>query len=461
MPDFPNIVICQCDQLRAFNVGCYGDPVVRTPAIDRLAAAGVRFETAVTNNPVCTPARSSLLTGQYSRTCTGMLGNVHQNPPNPSRVRLLAPTLPELLRDQGYRTGLIGKWHVDPQPQLVGFDTALYPKVAHQYYGQTVFDEHAQPRIVEGFLEGFFGDRVRQFLMEPSPQPFFLHYNISPPHQPIGPGHLPPAYTQMYSREDVELRSNALLDGRLSDDPFWFNTYTSADYFWRHLRKEPQDPADIVPDEFDLVDLARLYYGAITCVDDLVGRLMDCLHKLGLENTIVVFLSDHGDNLGSHGLFNKNSLIEESIRIPLIFHDPRGCRAVTDTQHVASIVDVMPTVLELAGLTVPDHVQGRSLSPIIRGESAAAGPDRAFIETGKMVGVRTSRHLYGQQYDEQNHSIAQGDVWFYDLADDPLQQNNLAGREEHLQVERLLRESLHEWDRDAAWLDAPEHVQEF
>jgi arylsulfatase A-like enzyme len=98
MSSAPNIVICQCDQLRACSIGCYGDDDARTPHIDRLAGSGLRFETAITNNPVCTPARSCLLSGQYSRTCTGMLGNVHQDPPNPERVRLLAPTLAEVLR---------------------------------------------------------------------------------------------------------------------------------------------------------------------------------------------------------------------------------------------------------------------------------------------------------------------------------------------------------------------------
>ncbi|MCK5805124.1 MAG: sulfatase-like hydrolase/transferase [Lentisphaeria bacterium] len=462
MTDVPNIIICQCDQLRAFNVGAYGDSVVRTPNIDRLAAAGTRFETAITSNPVCTPARSCLLTGQYSRTCAGMLGNVHQDPPNQKRVRLLSPTLPELLRDGGYRTGLVGKWHLDPQPQLLGFDSALYPKVAHRYYGQTVFDECTKPKIVEGFLEDFLADHVHHFLTDASQKPFFLHYNISPPHQPIGVGHLPPAYTQMYSRDDVELRANTLLDGVPSKDPFWFNIYTSADYYWRHLRKETQDPADIVPDDFDLVDLTRLYYGAITCVDDLIGRMMDCLDELGLaQNTIIVFLSDHGDNLGSHGYFNKNSLIEESIRIPLIIHDPRGCRPVIDTDHVVSIIDVMPTLLELAGLTVPAYVQGRSLAPLVRGGTMALEANMAFIETGPMIGVRTPSHLYGMKYNAQRHCPVEDDFLFYDLVRDPLEQNNLAGRRVQAGVERTLRKMLLEWDRHTPWLKAPEHVPNF
>ena len=137
----PNIVLCMCDQMRAFEVGCYGHPVVRTPNIDRLASRGTRFDLAVTNNPVCTPARASLLTGQYSRTCCGMLNNTHVNPPNPKRERMLEPTVAEVCRENGYRTALIGKWHMDPQPQLVGFDHAVYPRYEHKYYEQTYYNE--------------------------------------------------------------------------------------------------------------------------------------------------------------------------------------------------------------------------------------------------------------------------------------------------------------------------------
>jgi arylsulfatase A-like enzyme len=462
MPDYPNIVICQCDQLRAFNVGCYGDQVVHTPNIDHLASVGVRFETAVTNNPVCTPARSSLLSGQYSRTCTGMLGNVHQDPPNSERVRLLSPTLPEILRDNGYQTALIGKWHIDPQPQLMGFDKALYPKVAHRYYGQTVFDEFAHNRVVDEFLEDFFAEQVQHFLRKASGQPFFLFYSISLPHQPIGPGHLPSRYTVMYDREAIKLRVNALSDGQPSWDPFWFSVYTSADYYWRYLRKEPQNPVDIVPEVFDLADLTRLYYGAVTCVDDLLGRLLENLTENKLdENTIIVFLSDHGDNLGSHGLFNKNSLIEESIRIPLIVFDPLHRQVATDTEHIASIIDIVPTILQLAGLAVPDYVQGQSLLPLFSGNSMGSMFDKAFIETGPMIGVRTPHYLYGLPYDAALHRISEGETWFFDLADDPYELNNLAARNAQSDIKLSLHNMLLEWNQNTTWSVAPEHIPHY
>src|SRR5688572_23695665 len=116
---YPNVILCVCDQLRAFEVGCYGNGVVRTPHIDRLASRGIRFDTACSNNPVCTPSRSILLTGQYSRTCNGMTGNVGD--PSRPRRHLAGTTIAEAYRAAGYETASIGKWHVQPVPGDVGF----------------------------------------------------------------------------------------------------------------------------------------------------------------------------------------------------------------------------------------------------------------------------------------------------------------------------------------------------
>lgn len=442
----PNIVLVTCDQLRSFDVGCYGSTQVRTPNIDRLAGSGIRFETAVTSNPVCTPARSCWLTGQYSRTCTGMLGNVHENPPNPRRDRLRDPTLPELLREHGYRTALVGKWHVDPQPQLVGFDTALYPRVEHRNYGQTVFDQNASSRVVDGFLEDDFAEAVDAFLAKHREGPFFLNYNISPPHPPIGPGQLPERYTTLYAPEAISLRPNTVVEGTPPHDPvFWCKVYRSADFFWDWLAKRPVKPEDdVLPEGFGLRELTALYYGAVTCVDDYVGRLLAALERHGLrDNTIVLFASDHGDNLGSHGLFNKNALIEESIRIPLVISGPVAAPSVRP--GVASLVDVAPTLLDAAGITPPDHMQGRSLL-------RDGGSDAAFIETGPAIGIRTPSHLYGLNYDEARRSVVDEGHVLYDLERDPYELENLAGMPAHAETEALLRERLLAWDRDTLWM---------
>ena len=136
----PNVVLCQCDQMRAFAVGCYGNSFVNTPYIDRLASQGVRFDLAVTNNPVCTPARACLLSGQYSRTCAGTSDNVFIDPPKPQRTRLRDTTVAEAFQQAGYNTALIGKWHTWGHPNLVGFEESVFPCTPHRHYGQRYFE---------------------------------------------------------------------------------------------------------------------------------------------------------------------------------------------------------------------------------------------------------------------------------------------------------------------------------
>ena len=460
-PNQPNIVLCMCDQLRAFEVGCYGNEHVRTPNMDRLARSGARFDLAITPDPVCTPARSSTLTGQYARTCAGMLNNVHRNPANPERERLLDPTLPEVLRENGYHTELIGKWHIGPRPCLIGFDRAVYPKVAHRYYDQTYFTDEGDSFVVEEFGPEWEMQRVREFLAgrRDAEEPFFLFHNISLPHQPIGRGHMPDRYVEMYDPDEVPLRPNTMQDGEPSHDRFWFNVYTSADFFWRHVKDEEQAPEDIVAEDFDLRDLTALYYGATTCVDDLLGELMGALDENGLaEDTIVVFVSDHGDNLGSHGLFNKNSLIEEAIRVPLIVRDPRWDPAENETDLV-NLIDIAPTLLDLAGAGEPEHMQGQSMRPLMEGKTEVPERDATFIETGPMIAIRTRSHLYGVHYDEEEREVVAGEEWFYDLRTDPYELNNLAGTGEQEDTRKQLRRRLLEWDASTPWLDAPKAVR--
>lgn len=447
--DKPNVVVCLCDQLRAFEVGCYGNPVIRTPHMDRLAREGVRFDLAVTNNPVCVPARSNILSGQHSRTCTGNLGNCADDPPCMERVRLTDPTLPELFRTQGYKTALIGKWHVHPHPQIVGFDHALYPLIAHRHYGQTYFENQDDGFIVEEFGPDFEAARVRDYIRENRDNPFFLYYTISQPHAPIGPGNAPDKYVSMYDRDEVPLRQNVWQDGALPYDERWFQIYTIWDYFWRNHSLK----TDKLPDGFDIRTLTAYYYGMVSCVDDMVGGLMDSLQEWGVaDNTIVVFVSDHGDILGSHHVFNKGCLLEEALRIPLIFWCPKKLRPSVNTRQVAQLIDVMPTLLDVCGMSVPDHVQGRSLAPILSGERDALDEDFAFIETGgRAIGIRTPSHLYGMQLAEDERTVTDDRLCFYDLAKDPYQENNLAAGDDQSEVAEGLRRKLTEWNERTPW----------
>lgn len=448
--DQPNVVVCLCDQLRSFDVGCYGNPVIRTPNIDRLASDGVRFDTAVSNAPVCVPARSCLLTGQYSRTCTGEVNNCADDPPSPRRTRLVDPTLPERFKAVGYDTAAIGKWHVFTHPNLVGFDYALYPLIPHRHYGQTYFEDRAPGFVVDQFAPDFEMARVNEYIRSHRDRPFFLYYNISQPHMPLGPGNAPDRYLTMYDRDEIPMRPNVFRDGRMVSDDRWFKTYTIWDYFWRR-----HDLAtDRLADGFDLRDLAAYYYGMVTCVDDQVGQLMESLSHHGLaDNTIVVFVSDHGEMMGSHHMFNKGCLEEEAVRIPMLLRAPGRVRPSANTKHLATLIDVMPTVLELCGLDVPQTVQGRSLMPILRGERETVGDNVAFIETGGLhIGIRTPTHKYGMALSPDRTAIANGRVCFYDLSADPYEERNLADTGKQSDVADDLRARLMSWHESTPWL---------
>ena len=469
----PNVIVVLVDQLRAFELGCYGNPVIRTPHIDRLAAEGVRFELGVTNNPVCTPARSCLLTGQYGRTCTGEIGNVADDPPCPRRRRLPDPTLAEALRAAGYRTALIGKWHIDPSPLTVGFDYAYYPLTIHRYRGQRFLENDRLGPVVEGFAPEHELARVDRYLAEQGGQPFFLFYNISLPHMPIGPTEMPDRYATLYAPEAVPLRGNVFRQGKLAHDEHWFRIYQTWDYFWRMAGApcwnaapecgypDPKTgalPSDTLPAGFNLRNLYALYYGATTWVDDLVGALMASLGRHGLDrDTLVVFTSDHGDNLGSHHLFNKDCLYEESLRIPYILWHPGTLAAQVNAAQVATLVDLMPTVLDWAGIEIPRTVQGQSLAPVARGEREALDLNAAYIETDAFffgrptVGIRTPTHLYGAHTAGQGGALAEG--WgFYDLRSDALQEHDLLPTREQAAYAAELRAQLRAWHDATPWL---------
>lgn len=446
----PNIVLCICDQLRAFEVGCYGNDVIRTPNIDGLAAEGARFETAVSNYPLCMPARSVLLSGMYNRACTGGVSNVSftggragdfQLPEYPfdGRPHLKSQTLPEALKGLGYETAAIGKWHIHSWPSDIGFDSYLIPRVHHCHTGQ-LYTENGGPEFSPpGFSVDFECDRVGGFLEERqgADKPFFLYYSISPPHNPLRDA--PERYLGMYKPEEIPLRPNVDLTVPLCDQEYWFRVYR-WDYRYYSFHLPYTEP---LPPDYDLRRLIADYYGLTTWVDDAVGRMLQALEAAGLsENTIVVFTSDHGDCLGSHGLVQKGVPTEESIRIPLIIRGP-GIDAQT-VPRVASLVDLMPTLLDMVGSPVPQHLQGRSLVPLVEGPGTPWDDDAAFIECGGGVAIRTQTCVY-HLLQGQDRQLAEASRFFYDLEADPYQLRNLADEAHLYPVAKDLDERLRAW----------------
>ncbi len=458
MTDKPNVIVVMCDQMRAFAAGCYGNEFCRTPNIDRLANEGVRFETAVSNNPVCTPARGTLVSGQYSRTWQGDL----QNPIAPfgglcapecifERVHAKDPTLPEQLKEAGYDTALIGKWHVHPAPGLLGFDYKVYPRANHRHTDQIFVDQLPPGERVEGFSVDYEADKVAGYLADrkDDDNPFFMFYNISPPHMPVGD--MPEKYLNMYSPDDVPLRPNVFVDGEMYHDEEVFLIYLwDYLYYWYHLEEK-----SVLPEGFDLRHLTALYYGATTWVDDTLGKLMAELEANGLaDNTIVVFTSDHGDNLGSHHTWNKGLVMEESIRVPMVFWAPKLWQAGVNETQVAELLDIMPTILDACGADTPATTQGDSLLPILTRERTELDETDAFLETcSGQLGVRTPMHTYGMTLTGDGlRDIEDEDYCFYDMRDDPLQLSNLIDTGEQAELAESLKRRVLEWHKNTPWM---------
>lgn len=453
MSTAPNIIVCLVDQLRAFEVGCYGNPVIHTPNVDRLAAEGLRFDTAVTNFPVCMAARSVFLSGQYNRSCTGGVANFGypSRPgdfnmpeyPFPGRPHLKDPTLAEILRARGYHTQVIGKWHIHSWPHDLGFQDYLIPRVHHCHSGQS-FSHNGGPEFVPpGYSVDFEAEQVDIYLSDRRRQgrPFFLYYNISVPHCPVADA--PKRIQSLYLPEQVPLRPNVDPDVPLLNQDYWFKVYRWDFRFYNLGLPYTLE----LPEGYSLRHLVAEYYGVTTWMDETVGRMLDSLDYNGLaENTIVVFTSDHGDNLGSHGLVQKGGPTAESVRIPLVVRWPAklpaGC--VVEDQ-IASLVDLAPTIISLAGGEHQDHMQGRDLSGLLLNFEADNVEDVAFIETSTGVGIHTPRYLYFLPYRSESHELEMAAQYFFDGMNDPFQLVNLAGTDQQANVSKTLDLLLRQW----------------
>lgn len=427
----PNVLLIFPDQMRAHALGAMGNPDVHTPRLDRLAAQGILFENTLANSPVCSPARAVMLTGKYAHR-NGMVAN-------DLRLRESEVTLAELFADAGYRTGFIGKWHLDggprlpgyvpPGPRRQGFQFWAANECSHRHFDNTYFRDRPEPIRMDRFEPEVWTDLALEFLGDVARrrQPFFLVIAMGPPHDPYG---APESYMRLYDPARLTMRPN-----------------------WRPTPGAP-GPAEIAA-----------YYAAVTAIDDQMGRLLEGLDRLGMaEDTIVWFTSDHGDMLGSHGLRLKRKPYEESIRVPGILRYPARLRAPRRERALISHVDFAPTLLALCGLRTPRAMQGTDLSRIVLGQQRE-GPASAYFQIfGPFApdsvpagwrGVRTHRCMYAR--------FRHGPWLLFDLEKDPFELKNLAEDPGAGDLRREMDALLAAWMRrtgDSWAFDWTERVEE-
>lgn len=409
----PNILIIYPDQWRADALGCAGDPVVRTPHLDRLARAGLRCTHAFVANPVCTPSRGSFMTGRYPHT-TGVTHN--EAPLSVGEV-----CFAESLAAAEYRTGYIGKWHLDgdPRPGFVPSERrhgwyywAAFNR-GHRYYDGVYFRDTPEELPTPGFEPDYQTDLAIDFLTTatPSDQPFCLLLAWGPPHTPLEP---PARHRDTYRPIEMPL------------------------------------PASVPPAVAEQARAERArYYGLITALDDNVGRLLDALDRLGLtDDTIVLFTSDHGDALGEHGRFRKTIPYDEATRVPCIVRWPGHAPADATTDAFWHSVDVAPTLLSLCGVAPVARTQGVDLASVVLG--GGTGPREAVYMEGRVVsppdsaGSQPAHPLAGDwRALRTRDALLATDLdgrptLLFDLRADPLAQQNLAGRPEGRNMEEAL-----------------------
>jgi choline-sulfatase len=442
----PNFLILMADQLTARALAAYGNTVSRTPHIDALAAAGVVFESFYCNSPLCAPSRCSFLSGRQ----VSAIGAYDNAAEFPSQV----PTFAHYLRRGGYHTVLSGKMHFCGADQLHGFEERLTTDIYPADFGWTPdwthFDERpdwyhsmdsvtqAGPCIRTNQID--FDDDViyhaRQKLFDlargADRRPFCLVASMSHPHDPYV---IPQRYWDRYEGVDIDMPRVALPAAAL--DP--------------HSRRLRQVCGlDLQPvTQRQTRDARRAYYGALSYVDDQIGVLRQALDESGFgEDTIVLLLADHGDMLGERGLWYKMSFFEPACRIPLIVHAPRrfAARRVASS---ASLVDILPTLCELAGLRPDGYatpLDGCSLVPHLSGPGEeAAGRDEVIGEylaegaIAPLVMIKRGRYKFV-------HSPVDPDQ-LYDLSDDPDELRNLAAAKPHAgRVREFLAEVHRRWD---------------
>jgi len=413
MPSRPNILFVLVDQLCARWLPVYGHPISRTPHLDRFAAESTVFERAITTSPVCTPYRGCLLSGRYPSQ-TGILRNGQSYPAD-------APSLADQLNAAGYTTRYVGKWHLSGAPQenrwvppnqRAGFQRFIGWESHHidHHAGLIWRDDPHEPIEMPGHETDALTDIALHELTHAAndPNPFFMFLSYQAPHPPCAP---PPEFLELYRDHDLCIEANA--DGAAwYDMPNW-----NADY--------------------DAATFRRLYFGEISHLDAAFGRLLRRLDELNLhENTLVVFTSDHGEMAGAHGLFGKGVMFEESLHVPLIARAPAQATGRT-TSQLAATVDLMPTLLDYAGVDPPQAAEGDSLKGQIEGDAAIH--DRIVISEYQNFCATT------QSWKLATEGRTLKPAALYDIGGDPYELDNRLDDCDCGGIQATLQKALSDW----------------
>jgi arylsulfatase A-like enzyme len=443
----PNIVYIMTDDHATQMMSAYNALRASTPNLDRLGEEGIIFRNSFCTNSLCAPSRATVLTGKYSHT------NGHYS--NRDTFSGSQLTMPKLLQRAGYQTAMIGKWHLRGSP--TGFDyTNVLP--GQGLYVDPVFIEMGVEKKHTGYVTDIITDFAIDWVKNRDPnKPFLLHYHHKAPHAQWVPS---AEHDKLWEDEDIVYPENYHDDesGRAQSVQDATNQLV-PDMIkrWRtwSTSMNKEDPGDLEGKELKdwlYQQYVKDYMRVMVSVDENVGRFMDFLKEEGLdENTLVIYTADNGMFIGDHGRFDKRLMDEESLRIPLVIRYPKFIKPGSETDLFSLNVDYAPTILDFAGVPIPEDMQGRSLRPILEGNEPAdwrktfyyhyyEHPDFQFQDVPPHYGVRTERYKLIHYYPTEK--VAASGWELLDMKVDPLELTNQYGNPQYRYIIKGLESEL-------------------
>lgn len=465
----PNIIFILSDDHAANAISAYNkgiEHIAPTPNIDRLANEGAILTNTFCTNAICGPSRASIITGKYSHI------NKYYKNYQGGHFDGSQWTYPKALQKAGYQTALVGKWHLASVPQ--GFDYFKY-HIAHGeqgVYWDPTYNENGVIVKEKGYATNITTDFALNWIENrEKDKPFCLLLQYKAPHREWSPDK---KYENLWENEDLPL-PNTFYDDYKGREKTAGDTHMTMDFFNRRdMKMTPPDslspkekekwldygnePGEIVSPNENLKGNAlkewkfqkyiKDYLATIKSVDDNIGRVLNYLKENNLEdNTIVIYTSDQGFFLGEHGWFDKRFMYEESLRMPFLIRYPKMIKPKTVVKDIVSNIDMAPTILEMAGISIPKEVQGRSFYQNLKGKTPKDWRQSMYYHYYEYpfwhhvqphYGIRTNRY-------KLIHFYYDVDIWeFYDLKKDPSELNNLISSKKQASLIEKLKKELHD-----------------
>jgi len=452
----PNIVFIMSDDHASHAMSCYGSRINQTPNLDRIANGGMRFDNCFCTNAICTPSRAAILTGTYNHV------NEVTTLATPMDNRL--QTFPKLLQDNGYQTGIFGKWHLGTGPDHcpTGFDDwAVLPGQGRYHNPEFIFKgpNGGTKRTVPGYVTDLITDMSLDFLKDRDrDRPFCLLYHHKAPHRPWYPDE---KHADMYLNEDVP-------EPETLHDQYENRSSAAAAAEMRvGVHMTPTDLKCEIPKEMPEKELREWayqryikdYLRVVASIDDNVGRVLDFLDEEGLtENTLIIYTSDQGFFLGDHGWYDKRFMYEESLRMPFILRYPKEVQPGSVNDDTLLNVDFASLFLDLAGVQIPSDFQGRSFREILKGDTP---PDwrkamyyrywmhKSHHNVYAHYGIRTETHKLIYYYSDALGQAGTIDETYepewelFDLRKDPHELNNVYSDPAYAATVETLKDEMH------------------